>query len=202
DHGEITFDLLWALFLPNSLIFTYCPGSHEPQCLKLGYGEYRCSPARGKHFQLETHFINFDGKKFFKQKLIVDIYEYRGSRRIDDLPFFPLAYHEQEDKIIAQLVSRGREFCKLDGSHNKLYKGIAFHTSKKGLTRVNVDGRVMVDAATFRYINPNYQCAQSRPHDNLNGGTGMMDPNAPPNFEEDVQGNGRVGNLNTIKIMS
>jgi hypothetical protein len=147
--------------------------------------------------------INFDGKKFFRQKLIVEIYEYRGSRRIDDLPFFPLAYHGQEDKIIKQLVSRGRDFCKLNGSHNKFYKDIAFHTSKKGLTRVNVDGRIMVDAATFRYVNPNYQCAQSRPHSALNGGTGMVDPNALPNFaEEEGQGNGGLANANTIKMMS
>ncbi|RPA77184.1 P-loop containing nucleoside triphosphate hydrolase protein [Ascobolus immersus RN42] len=198
EHGEITFDLLWALFLPNSLLFTYCPGSHEPQCLKLDYGEYQCSPARGKFFQLETHLINFDGKKFFRKKLIVEIYEFRGSRRIDDLPFFPLAYHEREDEIITQLISRGREFCKLDGSHNKAYKGIAFHTSKQGLTRVNVDGRVMVDAATFRYINPNYQCAQSRSHGVLNGGPGMVDPNALPTFGEE-DGNGSCGAVNAIK---
>lgn len=206
DNGEITFELLWALFLPNSLIFTYCPGSHEPQCLKLDYGEYQCSPARGKFFQLETHLINYDGKKFFRQKLIVDIYEFRGSRRIDDLPFFPLAYHEREDEIITQLVDRGREFLKLDGSHNKSYKGIAFHTSKKGLTRVNVDGRVMVDANTFRYINPNYQCAQSRSNGllnaALNGGSSMVDPNALPNFaEEDGLGNGGHGNSNAMKII-
>src|SRR5690606_4303809 len=34
QHHEITFDLLWALFLPNTLVYTTCPGSQEQRVVK------------------------------------------------------------------------------------------------------------------------------------------------------------------------
>src|SRR5690606_15804473 len=70
----------------------------------------------------------------------------------------------------------------LEGMHYKKYKGIAFYRGKKGIVKVNVDGRVMVDTATFRHINPNYRAANMKSHNRFTlggrGRSGHTDPNA------------------------
>jgi hypothetical protein len=38
-NGEITYDLLWALFKPNSVIYTTCPSTRKPRCIKYDFGE-------------------------------------------------------------------------------------------------------------------------------------------------------------------
>ncbi|KAI5840555.1 hypothetical protein DFP73DRAFT_482409 [Morchella snyderi] len=157
QHQEITFDLLWALFLPNTLVHTTCAGSNESRCLKLDWGEQKESLERGKFFQLDCHYIDYDGKTFGKANAVLEIEEFRGARRIDSLGVFPLAYHDEEEKIREKLIERGRKFLSLKGMHYKFYKGLAFFKRKKGVVRLNVHGRVMIDPSTFRRINPNYR---------------------------------------------
>src|SRR4051812_19538485 len=38
-NGEITYDLLWALFKPHTSVFTTCPGSEQPRCVEYVCGE-------------------------------------------------------------------------------------------------------------------------------------------------------------------
>ncbi|KAG0129740.1 hypothetical protein HOY82DRAFT_487773 [Tuber indicum] len=157
EHYEITFDLLWALFLPNTLIYTICAGSNEPRCLKLDWGEQKETLDRGKFFQLDCHYVEYDGKTYGEASAVLEIDEFRGARRIDSLGVFPLAYHEDEEDVRERLIERGRKFGSLKGMHYKYYKGLAFFKRKRGVVRVNVDGRIMVDPSTFRRINPNYR---------------------------------------------
>ncbi|PWW76948.1 P-loop containing nucleoside triphosphate hydrolase protein [Tuber magnatum] len=156
-HHEITFDLLWALFLPNTLIYTICAGSGEPRCLKLDWGEQKETLDRGKFFQLDCHYVDYDGKTYGEAGAVLEIDEFRGARRIDSLGVFPLAYHEDEEDVRERLIERGRKFGSLKGMHYKYYKGLAFFKRKRGVVRVNVNGRIMVDPSTFRRINPNYR---------------------------------------------
>ncbi|KAL7275470.1 hypothetical protein RUND412_001577 [Rhizina undulata] len=162
EHDEITFDLLWALFLPNTLVYTVCAGSNEPRCLKLDWGEQKETLERGRFFQLDCHYVDYDGKNFGKASAVLEIDEFRGSRRIDSLGVFPLAYHEDEETMRENLIQRGRKFGSLKGMHYKCYKGLAFFKRKRGVIRVNVNGRIMVDPSTFRKINPNYRTSPIR----------------------------------------
>ena len=167
-HHEITFDLLWALFLPNTLVYTVCAGSNEPRCLKLDWAEQKETMDRGRFFQLDCHYVDYDGKTFGEANAVLEIDEFRGVKRIDSLGVFPLAYHEEEETVREKLIQRGRKFGSLKGMHYKFYKGIAFFRRKRGVVRVNVNGRIMIDPSTFRRINPNYRmspvkesCAQT-----------------------------------------
>ena len=54
-------------------------------------------------------------------------------------------------------MGRGRKSRSLEGMHYKDYKGLAFFKRKRGVVRINMNGRIMVDPSTFRRINPNYQ---------------------------------------------
>ncbi|KAI2476546.1 SpoVK ATPase AAA+ class [Pyrenophora tritici-repentis] len=55
-----------------------------------------------------------------------------------------------------QLISRGMKFVALQGMNYRLQKGIAYMKHKNSIIRFIINGRVMVDPAIFRRINPNY----------------------------------------------
>lgn len=152
EHEEITFDLLWALFLPNTIIYTVCAGSNEPRCLKLDWGEQKESMQRGRFYQLDCHYVDYDGKSLGEANAVLEIDEFRGARRIADIGAFPLAYHEDAEDVREKLMERGRKFATMKGQQYKYYKGIAFFKRKRGIVRVNIHGRVMIDPQTFRYV--------------------------------------------------
>lgn len=164
-NSEITYELLWALFLPNSLLFTVDPGSGEDRLIKLDWAEHRETHDRGKFFQLDCHYVDFDGKIFGEANCTLEIPEFRGVRKIDQLGVYPIQYHNKEESLKKRLVERGRKFCELKGMHYRMYKGIAFFKKKKGFVKVNINGRVMVDPLTFRRVNPNYRLAPVKDFD-------------------------------------
>ena len=55
-----------------------------------------------------------------------------------------------------QLIERGKKFASLKGMQYKFHKGMAFYKKKKQYIKVNINGRIMVDPAIHRRINPNY----------------------------------------------
>jgi DNA polymerase III delta prime subunit len=55
------------------------------------------------------------------------------------------------------LIERGKKFVALQGMNYRLQKGIAYMKHRNTVVRFNINGRVMVDPAIFRRINPNYQ---------------------------------------------
>jgi hypothetical protein len=54
------------------------------------------------------------------------------------------------------LTERGKKFVALQGMNYRLQKGIAYMKHKNNIIRFIINGRVMVDPAIFRRINPNY----------------------------------------------
>lgn len=203
EHGEITFDLLWAFFLPNTLCYTKCGGSTEAMCLKLDWVSEKCSPARGKCLSMECHYVDYDGRNFGECKAIVEIPEFLGTCRIDSLPIYPFGYHPDVDSLKQKLVARGRKFGTLTGMQYKYYKGLAFFKKKNSLVRVTVQSRIMVDALTFKRMNPNYNSNPVKPGAGRYGGgdpeddlddMGVLDLTAPNSSSEGlVPGGGAYG---------
>jgi hypothetical protein len=58
------------------------------------------------------------------------------------------------------------KFVALQGMNYRLQKGIAYMKHKNSVVRFNINGRVMIDPAIFRRINPNYQLSYIK-HDEL-----------------------------------
>ena len=170
EHGEITFDLLWAFFLPNTLCYTKCGGSTEPMCLKLDWASEKFHPTKGKWFNMECHYVEYDGRNFGECKAIVEIPEFEGTCRIDSLPVYPLDRHPDADSLKQKLMARGRKLGALTGMQYKYYKGVAFFKKKKNLVRLTVQSRIMVDALTFRRMNPNYNTNPVKPGAGKHGG--------------------------------
>ena len=156
EEGKISFDLLWILFQPNTLVYTTCPGSDQPRCLKFDFGQTEQSSQGECFFKLDCRYLDYDGKVFGEAEASLTVAEFRGVKKINTLDVFPLQYHEQTEKLKDALTARGRKFISLIGIHHRNYKGIAFIKQKEKYDKVYVGSRVMIDACEFKQVNPNY----------------------------------------------
>ncbi|PFH47284.1 hypothetical protein AMATHDRAFT_50422 [Amanita thiersii Skay4041] len=84
------------------------------------------------------------------------IEEFDGTIEITKLPAYPIKYHPDEAKLREQLLQRGKKWLNLVGTHHMQYDGMAVYRRGGQLVKNNVRGRIMVDRATFRRLNPNY----------------------------------------------
>lgn len=164
--GNITFDLLWALFKPNTLAYTTTYGSmDDPRCFKVDYANKESSFMRGEWYCIEGRYLEYDGKHFGLGDFEVNVESFKGPRKITSLATYPLKYHKDPEGLKKQLIERGKHFIALQGMNYRFHKGLAFQKKKKSVAKVNINGRVMVDPAIFRRINPNYPISFIKPKD-------------------------------------
>ncbi|RTE68614.1 hypothetical protein BHE90_017007 [Fusarium euwallaceae] len=157
QRNEITYALLWALFEPNIKVFTTCPGTDAPRCVLYNHYEEREELDGSKFFRLETRFLGTNGKFFGESTTRTKIPFFRGAKRIDFLPAYPLQYHWDYDGITQELIENGRRFISLAGIHHRQYKGTAFYVDDEGdIVKRHVDGRIMVDGVGFQEQNPGH----------------------------------------------
>jgi hypothetical protein len=153
--GQITYDLLWALFKPNSLVYTTCSGTSRPRCVKFDFIEEKTTFEGEIYNQLDCRYLDFDGEKFGEAEIKPKIPKFHGTKRINALRAFPLQYHRDVDKVKADLVENGRKFVELRGPHHRHCRGRAFYIEKDKVVQKFVDCRVVIDAAFFQELNPN-----------------------------------------------
>ncbi|KAJ6526985.1 hypothetical protein DFH09DRAFT_935810, partial [Mycena vulgaris] len=177
EHAEITFDLIWAIFVPDEIISAPCKTTGEPRAFRL------------KEIQKErhwlTHTVDWDltceymdaaddplaGRQFGMATHQITIQDFDGIQKITDLEAYPFKYHLNAANIRHKLIHRGREWANLCGVHHKQYNGLAYRDSE----RKRVDGRIMIDrgqhllilltdhaltssACTFASVEPDYSC--------------------------------------------
>jgi hypothetical protein len=90
EDCHITYDLLWALFKPNTLVYTTCFGTGKPRCVKYDFGEERKTNSGVKYFHMEGRYLDFNGKVLSEVAIHLLIKRFRGAKRIDTLEVFPL----------------------------------------------------------------------------------------------------------------
>ena len=154
--GEITYDLLWALFKSNALVYTTCSGTHKPRCVRYNFGEEKKSRTGAKYWSLDCRYLDFNGEVFGSVPIELKIQKFRGTRRINALEAFPFQYHADIKEARANLLACGRKFMSLIGSNHRHCRGKAFIMCDGEQVKVPIDSRIMIDAAFFRKMNPNY----------------------------------------------
>lgn len=164
EHGLITFDLLWALWKPNTLAYTATYGSHdEPRIFKVDLAEKHKHITKGEFYFIDGKYFEYDGKQFGYGHMVEEIPEFKGAKKITSLNCYPLKYHKSEEKLREDLIERGKKFVTLAGMQYKSHQGLAYYKKKRAIVKVNINGRVMIDAAIHRRINPNYPISIVRP---------------------------------------
>ncbi|KAI2474769.1 aaa family atpase [Pyrenophora tritici-repentis] len=156
--GTITYDLVWALFKPNTIAFTPTyQNKDDPRCFKVDTAyEYESWMTGVKSWYVDGKYLEYDGKSFGLGDHQIFIQAFKGHKKITSLAAYPLKYHKDPEGIKKQLISRGMKFVALQGMNYRLQKGIAYMKHKNSIIRFIINGRVMVDPAIFRRINPNY----------------------------------------------
>jgi hypothetical protein len=154
--GYITYDLLWALFTPNCLVYTTCSGTHKHRCVRYSFGEEKKTILGGTYWSLDCRYLDFNGEDLGLLPIQLKIAKFRGAKRISALEAFPLQYHVQATRIRADLLRCGRKFMSLMGATHCHCNGNAFYMRDGEPVEVRIDSRVMVDAVWFRKMNPNY----------------------------------------------
>jgi len=160
QHGEITFDLLYAILVPRTLFVASCAITGRPRLFKLtsftrttvnGLPVYQlmCESVDTLH-QLDTVSVG-------RVQTVILLKHFRGTAPIRSLDVFPLKYHSDEAGLREMLLNRGKKWIGLNGVHHKQYSGVAALKLGDKIVKHNVKGRIMVDGATFRRLNPNYQ---------------------------------------------
>lgn len=157
EAGNITFDLIWALFKPNTIAFTNTYGAvDEPRAFRVDYANKESSFMRGDWYCIEGQYLEYDGKMFGLGDFECDIEAFKGPRKITSLTTYPLKYHKDPAAVRKQLIDRGKRFVTMEGMNYRYHKGLAFMKKKRTVAKVNINGRIMIDPAIFRRINPNY----------------------------------------------
>ncbi|KAH7385512.1 hypothetical protein DE146DRAFT_621615 [Phaeosphaeria sp. MPI-PUGE-AT-0046c] len=167
--GTITYDLVWALFKPNTIAYTPTYGNKDdPRCFRVDFSyEHESWLTQAKSLVVDGRYLEYDGKSFGLGDHQVQIQAFKGHKKITSLSAYPLKYHKDPEGIKKQLIERGMKFVALQGMNYRLQKGIAYMKHKNSVVRFNISGRVMIDPAIFRRINPNYQLSYIK-HDELN----------------------------------
>ncbi|KAN0096051.1 hypothetical protein V8E51_014856 [Hyaloscypha variabilis] len=166
ESGLITFDLLWALYKPNTLAYTTTYGSaDEPRAFKIELAEKEFSFMKGEWYNIEGRYLEYDGKTWGMGTMDCDVPGFKGARKITSLNCYPLKYHKNEAKVRAELIERGKKFVSLQGVNYTCHEGMAYYKKRKQIIKVNINGRIMVDPAIHRRILPNYNVSTVKPKD-------------------------------------
>ena len=173
ESNLITFDLLWALYKPNTIAYTTTYGNaDEPRAFRVEYAAKDSNFQKGTWYSIEGRYLEYDGKAFGMGTMEVDVDSFKGARKITSLATYPLKYHKDQSALRKQLIERGKKFVALKGMNYRFHKGMAFYKKKRTVGKVNINGRIMVDSAIHRRINPNYPVSTVKPKDDEDGSGG------------------------------
>jgi hypothetical protein len=151
DSKAISYEHLWTIFKPGSIVYARFLGQHR--AFKLDSFEYVGGDEPGLNVSVD--FVDYDGEKFGTRATAFRIPKYSGTMHCDQLNIMPLELHPSEDKVRQYLLARGRRFEELTGQKFMHYSGVAVKKKKCGYERFNLTGRVMIDCKTYHRLDPN-----------------------------------------------
>ena len=172
SNGEITFDLLYALFVPGTIVLRRCPITREPRAMRL-VSASQCSDQCGPYYSLNLTGLESaagdgysggdpseqdigwsdeehgSGPRFGFAESSCVLRSFPGVARIDGLGVFPLRFHAEEARVRAMLVARARQWAALARVGHMFYRGPAVTREWENgclkMRRYTVASRVMVD---------------------------------------------------------
>lgn len=125
---QVTFNYVWGVFVPGTILITHCDTTGEPLVVRLISCTFQCGFS--KYWQLQCENVDVDGSglpgyadHFFT------VQEFNGAENITDLPAFPMEPYLEEaqrKELCAALIKRGHRYWDLAKTWcHKEYNGIA-----------------------------------------------------------------------------
>jgi hypothetical protein len=108
SKGHITFDLLWAIFPPNELVYTLDQLS-EPCVYRAVDHRVRRKPDGSVIFWIGGRRIDSNGRSLgWTKPTDLEIPMFPGEKAISDMVVFPLRFHTDNNGVRQDLLTRGR----------------------------------------------------------------------------------------------
>lgn len=124
--GNITYDLIWALFKPNTIAYSHTYGNKEdPRCFKADSVLKEGNFLGEEWWTIDGRYLEYDGTTFGLGDLAVKVDPFKGTRKITSLPAYPLSYHKDPEGLRKQLIERGKKFVALQGMNYRYHAGLA-----------------------------------------------------------------------------
>lgn len=143
SHGEITFDLLYAILVPRTLIVARCAVTGLERLFQLQY--FTRTMVQGMPvYQLALESVDLVDRPMTQTVAVgrvsasMYIPYFKGAVRIDSLDAFPLKFHAGEAQLRETVLRRGQKWLDLIGVHHMQYNGIAALRVGMKLMRHNV----------------------------------------------------------------
>ncbi|KAL4914738.1 P-loop containing nucleoside triphosphate hydrolase protein [Aspergillus aurantiobrunneus] len=162
SREEVTWDLLWALFIPRSLVYHFHQLTQQSQILRFRQAVQRVRRSTGlSYWQIMCDAVVFDGMKLGYAKIEhFEIDQFPGVRKIYDLGIFPLEFVKDKAAVYKHAVERGKRYCEIRDKTYLECEGPAMREilnkdlNPKQFTFSSF-GRAMVDARAFKTFEPN-----------------------------------------------
>ena len=113
SQREITFDVVWALFFPNSLVYSHHTNTDQDTVLIVRRSSYEARKGGMKYLRVVCDIIHDDGQEFGFARHVLEIDEYPGTRPIASLPVYPLQYHDDNYGVYSRAVELGKHLVQL-----------------------------------------------------------------------------------------
>ncbi|KAK0481171.1 P-loop containing nucleoside triphosphate hydrolase protein [Armillaria luteobubalina] len=163
SHGEITWDLLYSILVPRSILVTRCAITGAPRLFRLESAVSTNVEAM-RCYQLNCVSMDLIDRPVTQtvgvSKVTTQILlkKFKGTIKIESLDAYPIRFHPDSAKLKEMVLQRGKKWSDLRGIHHMQFNGIAaLKCGDNRLLRHNVKGRIMIDRASFRRFNPNYK---------------------------------------------
>ncbi|KAJ7115454.1 hypothetical protein C8R44DRAFT_740030 [Mycena epipterygia] len=188
-HGEITFDLLYAILVPRTLIVARRAVTGLERLFQL-QSFTRTSVEGVPVYQLALEVVDFVDRPLTQT---VAVGRVATCIYIPLLDAYPLRFHAAETQLRETIAHRGQKWVELIDVHHMQYNAIAaLKVPGSRLMRHNVKGRIMIDCATSHRLNANYALPTPVPpknDHNVNGGGNPRDRMpGMPNMAYDMYG--------------
>ena len=123
--NEITFEYLWTLFRPNTLVFG-TDQLRQGRIYRVRGSSYKEEPDGSVNFILLIDYLDSDGELTgFVRGIACKIASFEGSTLITNLALYPFALHPQFEAVRKEFVVRGEKLMRLGGRHLQEYSGHA-----------------------------------------------------------------------------
>ncbi|CAE6479816.1 unnamed protein product [Rhizoctonia solani] len=144
--GMISWKLLWAFLRRGQRLETTHGTTGEKLCFIMTSWDHDTDMNGKRLFVVSGRYLEWTGHRYAEQGITRRIPEFSGLQKAADLSACHLS-----DESLEELMDRGRTYAKYAGIHHLDYSSNIIQGERK----LRAEGRLMVDVASFRRMNPN-----------------------------------------------
>jgi hypothetical protein len=119
--GEITYDLLWMLFVPNAPVYHYHLLTEQDKVLQGRSVKFMTTQQGDKYADISCRIVTFNGRAFGYGDEAIQISHFDGVCKIRELKVYPLGCHADMGTVREAAVRRGKKYAALgETSHHQV----------------------------------------------------------------------------------